>query len=230
MHSVVGIFSTRDAAQRAANALSLPPERLSVVAPGPREAEDAGIGPALSGAVGGAVGAAAGSALGTAVASLVLPGVGPVIATGVVAALLFGAGGAAAGAAAGEKIERAAQPDPAHDPRDIFFYHEALRRGRAVLLALAATGEEAESIRSELARHGAQSLDTTREAWWRDVREGERITYEGDFARDEEDYRRGFEAALEPSNRGRALDETAGFPDAYRRGYLRGCHYLDKLS
>jgi hypothetical protein len=70
--------------------------------------------------VGGALGIATGSSLGTAAASLMLPGVGPVVATGMVAALLLGAGGAVAGAAAGEKIEQTMETDPAHNPRDVF--------------------------------------------------------------------------------------------------------------
>jgi hypothetical protein len=230
MHSVVGIFSTREAAQKAAKLLILPDDRVSVVAPRHLEAEDTGIGPALAGAVGGALGAATGSSLGTAAASLVLPGVGPVVATGVVAALLLGAGGAVAGAAAGERIEQAMETDPAHNPRDLFFYHEALRRGRAIVLALAATAEEAESIRSKLASKGAEGLDIIREAWWQDLREKERAEYEGDFGGDEDDYRRGFEAALEPANRNKQLADSTDAPNAYRKGYERGYEYLRKLS
>jgi hypothetical protein len=230
MHSVVGIFSTRNAAQKAANLLALRDDRVSVVAPRPLEAEDAGIGTALGGTVGGALGAATGVGFGTAAASLVLPGVGPVVATGVVAALLLGAGGAVAGAAAGEKIEQAMETDPVHNPRDLFFYHEALRRGRAVVLALAETTEEADSIRSKLASEGAERLDTIREAWWQDLRETERAEYEGNFAGDEDDYRLGFEAALEPANRNKRPADIAGAPNAYRKGYERGYEYLRKLS
>ena len=226
MHSVVGIFPTREAAQKAARLLLLPDERVSVVAPGPSETEDAGIGAPLGGAVGGALGAAAGSTLGTAAASLLLPGVGPVVATGMVAALLLGAGGAVAGAAAGEKVEQAMEPDPAHNPHDLFFYHEALRRGRAIVLALAETPEEAASIRGTLANEGAAGLDIIREAWWHDLRENERGAYEGDFAGDEDDYRLGFEAALNPANRDKPLGDSPTVPTAYRKGYERGHEYL----
>lgn len=229
MHSVVGIFPTRKAAQTAAKLLMLPDERVSVVAPGPLEAEDAGIGPALGGAVGGALGAATGSSLGTAAASLLLPGVGPVVATGVVAALLLGAGGAVAGAAAGEKIEQAMEQDPAHNPQDLFFYHEALRRGRAIVLVMADTTEEADSIRRKLASEGGEALDIIREAWWRELRENERAAYEGNFAAEEDDYRLGFEAALEPANRDKRLSDAADVPNAYRKGYERGYEYLRKL-
>jgi len=221
MHSVVAVFPTWEAAERAAKTLKLPDDRVSVVAPGPREQEDSGIGPTLGGAVGAAVGAAAGSSLGTAVASLLLPGVGPVVATGIVAAFLFGAGGAAIGAAAGSNVESATDPEPAHDPRDVFFFHEALRRGRAVLMALAETREQADLVRSTLAAAGGESLDTTREAWWRDLRDDQ-----GDFAGDEDEYRRGFEAALADPGKHPADSATA----AYRQGYERGCEYLRKLS
>jgi hypothetical protein len=230
MHSVVAIFPTPEAAAKAANSLDLPGDRVSVVAPGPLKPEDEGIGPALGGVVGGAIGAAAGSSLGAAAASLMVPGVGAVVATGVVGALLLGAGGAVAGAAAGEKAEEAAERPPTDDPRDLFFYHAALRRGRAIVLALAETKEEADSLQRKLAGEGGQDLDTEREAWWSGLREGERAAYQGNFIDDEEEYRRGFEAALEPRNREKPLREDAEVSNAYRNGYERGYEYLRKVS
>ncbi len=230
MHSVVGIFPTRESAHKAAELLMIPNDRISVVAPRHLEEEDAGIGRALGGAVGGALGAATGSSLGTAAASLLLPGVGPVVATGVIAALVLGAGGAVAGVAAGNKVEQAMGVDPAHDPRDVFFYHEALRRGRAIVLALAETTGEADSIRRKLTSEGGQGLDVIREAWWQDVRENERAGYEGNFAAEEDDYRLGFEDALDPRNRDKRLAESAVVSNPYRRGYERGYEYLRKLS
>jgi hypothetical protein len=230
MQSVVGFFSTREAAERAAKSLTLPEDRISVIAPGPRKPEDAGIGAALGGAVGAALGAATGSSLGTAAATLMLPGVGPVVATGVIAALLLGAGGGAVGAAAGKKAEDAAGREPTHNPRDVFYYHAALRSGRAIVLALAETTEEADSIQSKLASAGAEDLDTARELWWGDLRESERAAYEGNFADDEEEYRRGFEAAMKPANRDQRLKESADVSNAYRKGYERGYQYLQDLS
>jgi hypothetical protein len=157
-----------------------------------------------------------------------LPGVGPVIATGIAAAVLLGAGGAAIGAAAGGAIEDASEIHP--PARDVFFCEEALRRGRTIVLALAETGEQADSIRTKLASAGAESLDTTRESWWRELRRAEEAVYEGDFSRDEEAYRRGFEAALEPANRGKHLAENVRVANAYRRGYERGHEYFRRLS
>jgi hypothetical protein len=142
---------------------------------------------------------------------------------------VLGIGGAAAGAAAAEKVDRAMEPDHVHNPHDVFFYHEALRRGRAVVLALAETEEQAASIRRKFEAAGAESLDTTREAWWRDLRESERAAYQGDFATDEADYRRGFEAALDAANRGKRLDDDATVSQAYRKGYERGYDYFCKL-
>jgi hypothetical protein len=156
---VIGVFSDWETAERAAKSLGLPEDRVSVVASDRRDPEETGIGAPLGGAVGAALGAATGSSLGMAAASLVLPGVGPVIATGVIAALLLGAGGAAAGAAAGEAVEESTEIQP--PVRDAAAYEEALRRGQVVVLALAETPEQAESIRATLAKAGAQSLETT---------------------------------------------------------------------
>jgi hypothetical protein len=228
MHSVVSLFPTREMAEKAARSLNLP-DRVSVVAPAPRRPEDAGLGEALGGVVGGSLGIAAGSTLAPVTAALLLPGVGPLVAIGV-GALVLGAGGTALGVAAGKKVEEASEPEHQHDPHDVFFYHEALRRGRAIVLALAENKEEADSIRRKLASLGAQDLDAAREEWWRDIRETERAAYQGDFAADEQQYRLGFEAALSPANRGKRLDDNGNVSSAYRRGYERGYEYLSKLS
>ena len=115
---------------------------------------------------------------------MLLPGVGPVVATGVVAALLLGAGGAAIGAAAGEELEEATEVHP--PSRDTFFCEEALRRGRVVVVAAVETAEQANSVRGSLAAEGAESLEVTRQDWWHELREAERTAYPGDFARDKE--------------------------------------------
>jgi hypothetical protein len=231
MHSVVALFSTRQAAEQAARSLDVKPDQVSVVAPAPREQEDAGIGPAIGGTVGGALGIAAGSQLGPVAASLLIPGVGPVVAIGIGAAIL-GAGGLATGIAAGKKLDEVAAPEPSHDPNDVFFYHEALRRGRAIVLVIVSSDQEEDRIWKQLASGGGESLDAAREVWWREMRDSERSAYRGDFARDERDYRRGFEAALRPENRGTFFNEPSedeGTP-AYREGFRRGHDYLHKLE
>jgi hypothetical protein len=228
MESVIGIFPNWEAAERAAKSLGLPEDRYSVIAADRREPKETGIGGPLGGAVGGAVGAAAGSTIGTALASLAIPGVGPVVATGVVAAVLFGAGGVAAGAVAGDKVEQASEVRPA--PADAFFVEEALRRGRVVVVTLAETPGQANSIRSMLTGEGAETLETIRQAWWREVRASERAAYGSEFVRDEQAYRQGFEAALEPGNRGKPLDEDAPVSSAYREGYRRGSEYYENTG
>jgi hypothetical protein len=228
MHSVVAVFSSWEAAERAAKSLELPEDRVSVIGRHRRVPEETGIGAPLGGAVGGAVGAATGSALGTAAASLLLPGVGPVVATGVVAALLLGAGGAAIGSAAGGAVEDATEVQP--PPRDVFFSEEVLRRGHVIVVALAQTPQQAGAIQRALDSAGAESLDAVRKSWWQERRQGEQAAYQGDFTRDEEDYRRGFEAALEPANRGKQLEEPASVSNAYRKGYERGYEHYNTLG
>ncbi|MGH7831609.1 MAG: hypothetical protein ACREP8_15700, partial [Candidatus Binatia bacterium] len=90
-----------------------------------------------------------------------------------------------------------------------------------------------------LDRSGAESVDAAREQWWLGLRDAEEEQYHGDggdFRRDEQDYRRGFEAALRLKTRGRSYEEATGYlreqyPDLYqkesfRRGYERGqAHY-----
>jgi hypothetical protein len=151
-----------------------------------------------------------------------------VIASGVVAALVLGAGGAAIGASTGGNIEDATDVQP--PTRDAFFCEEALRRGRVIVVALVATQEQVEAVRHVLSREGAESLELTREAWWGKLREHERASYEGNFERDEEAYRRGFEDALEPPNRGKRLEESDDVSGAYRKGYERGYEYHHNLT
>lgn len=229
MQSIAGIFESRQAAERAAKSLNLPDDRVSVIAPQPRQQEDEDIGQALGGVMGGSLGLAVGTSAGMAAAALVIPGVGPVIATGIMAGLLLGAGGFAAGAAAGKKLDEMNAPDPAHDPYDRFFYHEALRRGRAIVLALADSEQEGHAIRASLAASGATNVDAMREAWWKELREQERAAYQGNFEEDENDYQRGFEAALEPTRRGQPLEEDTKESDAFRKGYERGRKYFEKI-
>jgi len=227
MLSIAGIFESRSAAERAAGQLDVADERISVVAPSPREQEDQDIGWALGGVMGGSAGLAVGSTAGMAAASMVVPGVGPVLATGIIAGLLLGAGGAAVGARAGRKLDEANAADPAHDPYDRFFFHEALRRGRSIVLVLAETEEEAAAIRGKLAASGGKELDAVREVWWSDIREEERVAYRGDFAAAEQEYQRGFEAALKPTSRGQGGPNDGS--EAYRSGYDRGQQYFQKL-
>ncbi|MGH7392504.1 MAG: hypothetical protein ACREM3_24060 [Candidatus Rokuibacteriota bacterium] len=245
MNTVVGVFGERTAAARAADLLfaqGVPRERVTLLTPGDAgravqsvpttEAEPPGIGRALGGVVGGAAGAATGIQAG-ALTSLFVPGVGPVLALGILGALVLGVAGAAAGDALDNRLREGLPKD------EVFVYEDALRRGRSVVVAIVEDAEAAEAARRVLADAGAESLDAAREQWWVGLREHETAAYAGagrDFARDETEFRRGFEAALsfgrEAPRYGEAAPElTARYPDlrdddAFRRGYERGREWI----
>lgn len=250
MKSIVGIFNSLADAQRGAailRSVGIPENRISVLAPGTTESEleatvpiseteQPGMGQAIGGAVGGALGVATGLQAGAVAASILVPGVGPVLAIGLIGAALLGAGGAAAGVAAGQAIEKGIAQGLPRD--ELYVYEDALRRGRAVVIAFADNDEMAEKARKELSRAGAESLDAAREEWWIGLRDAEEEHYTkqgGDFKVDEARYRLGFEAALHPERRGKAYENTASTlrekygndceSAAFRRGYERGLQY-----
>src|SRR5438128_4577813 len=110
MHPVVGIFTRREDAERAAAELEPAGSdrgRIIVLTPGTpaerpttvptRETEPPGIGTALGTMTGAAAGAAGGMQLGTVLSTLLVPGLGPVIALGALGTVLLGALGAAVG-------------------------------------------------------------------------------------------------------------------------------------
>ncbi len=205
------------------------------------ETAQPGMGKAGGGLVGGALGVAGGLHLGAAVASMFIPGVGPVLAAGLVGAALLGAGGAAAGAAAGGAAEETIAGGLPHD--ELYVYEDALRQGRSVVIAVADSDEQAEAARAALASAGAESLDAARESWWVGLRDAEAEEYTGqggDFKADEPAYRQGFEASLHPAARGRSYDEDADrlrscygqlcTEEPFRRGYERGRGYHSGLA
>jgi hypothetical protein len=220
----------------------VPRGRVSVLTPASSEAEihsrvatteteGSGMGKAVGGVVGGAAGMAA--------ASLLIPGVGPVVATGVLAFALFGVGGAVGGAAAGgaleEKLSRGLPKD------ELYLYEDALRRGHSVVFALVEDDQVART-RAALEAEGAESLDAARESWWIGIRDAERADYERDgasFAAAEAAYRRGLEAAMRPRFRGRGYEDASNDlrdlhpehfgKDDFRRGYERGLRHAHKL-
>jgi hypothetical protein len=255
MNTVAGIFQTRDDALRAIEnlrSLGLPDENLSLLSPGATDASQAetdvptsdteqpGMGNALGGLVGGAMGAAGGMTLGAAAASLLVPGVGPIMAAGIVGAALFGAGGAAAGMAAGGALEGQIAEGLPHD--ELFVYEDALRQGRTVVIAQLEADGQIYDARAALDAAGAESVDAARESWWVGLRDAEEEDYTGqghDFKTDETIYRRGFEAALHPQLRGASYAESAERlrerygddyeQEAFRRGYARGQSYHQTL-
>jgi len=257
MRSVVGLFNSMPDAVRAAaslRSLGIPDDRIGVLAPGSTaseihetmpttEAEQRGMGEAIGGTVGAAIGIAGGATAGAAVATLLLPGVGPVIALGLIGAALLGTGAGAAGALAGEALEEGISNGLPRD--ELYVYEDALRRGRSVVIAFA-DEEIAERAQSELRRLGAESVNAAREEWWIGLRDAEREHYlaqGGNFGVDEAVYRLGFESALHPERRGRPFEEVASnlqreYGDrcdskAFRQGYARGqayCQHLNKAK
>jgi hypothetical protein len=251
MESIVGIFNSFADAKRASamlRSLGIPDNRMAVLSPQTADVdmetevpttdtEQPGVGAALGGTIGGALGVAGGLEAGAVAASLLLPGVGPVIAIGLIGAAILGAGGVAAGAAAGHALEGGIAEGIPRD--ELFVYEDALRRGRSVVIAFVDDPDLTEKARGELSHAGAESVDAARNEWWIGLRDAEREHYAkqgGNFDMDEAKYRLGFEAAMRPDCRGKSCDEIApalserygeeakGTP--FRNGYDRGQNYL----
>jgi hypothetical protein len=220
MQSVTGVFTSRDDADKAVNELrnlGIPENRIGIVAPGSdperletgvpvTDTESPGMGRAMGAAVGGAMGAASGATAGLAVASLAIPGIGPLIAFGMVGAALLGVVGAAAGSAVGDTVEEGLGEGIPHE--DVYLYEDSLRHGRSIVIIYAEEGDQADRAAEILNEAGAEDLDTLRENWWQEMREGESAHYGEDFDRDEESYRRGYQAALHPTRRGKSYSEV----------------------
>jgi hypothetical protein len=250
MEIVTGIFKSRGEAEdvvRELRSLNIPEKDIGFLTPEMADkelearaqitdTERPGLGKAMGAAVGGAMGAAGGATLGIAAATLAVPGIGPVIAAGVIAAAVLGAAGAATGAVAGEAIEEQLGEGLPHE--DLFIYEESLRRGNSVVLAFVDDDDKADRAREIIRRHGSLDVAQLHESWWDARRDEERAHYEtqgGDFIRDEELYREGFQAALHPKRRGKSYAEAepglkevydeSELDSAFRQGYERGLRY-----
>jgi hypothetical protein len=254
MDTIVGIFYQREDAERAVQqlyGLGIPNNRIGLLTPGDEkskaaaipvtDAEPPGIGKALGATVGGAIGVAGGASMGAALASLFIPGVGPVIAAGLIGAAILGAGGTAAGLAAGERLEENLSEGLPQD--EVYLIEDALRKGHSVVIALTEDSQSGDEVRRALSQAGAETPDAARDDWWLGLRSAEQESYEekgGDFSQDEVSYRHGFEAALHPDRRGRSYSEKASDLDAayadecktsaFRQGYDRGQAHQNKLT
>jgi hypothetical protein len=240
MKTVAGIFLSGDDAQRAVvnlESIGVARDDITVLAPGASqrqvdavptdEGEQPGMGKALGAVVGGAVGASHGAAL----VSLMVPGIGPVIASGILGAALLGAGGAALGGALEDNLSEGLPKD------EIFVYEDALRHGRTVLIALVHDDGLADEARVALLAAGAASVDAAREQWWIGLSDVDKAGYSPD---EEETYRRGFEAALHRDTRGRSFEDARDvlarrYADAvrigaFRRGYEGGQAYHRRFA
>jgi len=233
MEVVTGVFKAREDAEKAVShlrTLGIPQAKIGVLTPGTAsdhkleagvpvtDTEEPGMGKAMGAAVGGAMGAAGGATLGLAVASLAVPGIGPVIAFGMVGAALLGVVGAAAGSAIGDTVEEELGEGTPHE--DLYVFEDALRHGKSVLIAHIDDEDQADRARDAIESAGAEDIEQLREDWWEELKEGERAHYQRhdrDFARDEASYRRGYQAALHPRRRGKSYSEVE---DELRTAYL----------
>jgi hypothetical protein len=249
MEPVAAVFRTTETAHAAYGELrraGFYPDHINLLSPGASEqaihavptsdTEQSGtVGGALGGVVGGALGMAGGFELGIAATALI-PGVGPGVAVGLAGAAHLGAGGAIGGAALGSKADTQSTEGLPAD--EIFFYEDALRQGRSVLIVMANGATEARRARELMAESGAESLDAAREAWWIGLRDAESEHYRAlghNFETDHEVYRAGFQAALQRENRGKTHSEAADYlrsrypdiweTDAFRTGFERGQAY-----
>ena len=250
MTTAAGVFRSYEAAREAVSALNhagFPLSQINLLYPGsPKgkihtiptsETEPPGVGGAIGAVLGGTVGAVAGFEFGIAATALI-PGVGPVVAVGVAAAVVLGAGGALGGGALGKAADEKSTEGVPSD--EIFFYEDALRQGRSVVLVLAENHFEERHADKILAEAGAESIDAARKDWWLGLRDDEEEHYRAlghNFEQDQEIYRTGFEAALRRDCRGKEIgDETDclkwWYPDVwdtepFRHGYERGRRYWE---
>src|SRR5215813_147997 len=177
MQAVTGVFKTHDQAENAVRqlrSLGITDKRIGIVRPGTAperleagvpvtDTEEPGMGRAMGAAVGGAMGAAGGATAGLAVASLVVPGIGPLLAFGMVGAALLGIVGAAAGSAVGDTLEEELGEGIPHE--DVYLYEDALRHGNSVVIAYADEGGQTDRAKEIMRLAGAQDMEALRENW-----------------------------------------------------------------
>jgi hypothetical protein len=248
METTVGIFGSREnalsAVDKLESSLGFEEQNLIILSPGAAKSDieaipsEDGEQPGMGKALGGVVGGAAGLGAGAMIANFLMPGVGPILIMTLGAAV--GVGGAVAGASAGDALEEVWSHGVPKD--EIFFYERALRQGRTLLVALSENAEQLEAGRKLMKESGAMALDAAREKWWIGLRDAERTAYSEpmEFENREELFRRGFEAALEPENRGQSFEKTeqylrTHYPNdvddvAFRQGFERGRRYYEDIA
>src|SRR6202453_605921 len=139
METAIGIFASRDHAERAVKELrkqGVPEGSIVFLTRSENEAKT--VAKEFGAYVGGFVGGAAGMTTGVVAATLLLPGVGAVFALGFGAAALLGIAGAGAGAtvsSAAAHDAEAPQPTPAEkSSEDVAFFREVLKEGRSLIV------------------------------------------------------------------------------------------------
>jgi hypothetical protein len=251
MKTVAGVFRNSGPARNAAIALlraGFAQDQVNLLFPdSPEEAihsiatsqtEEPGVGGAIGGVLGAALGLSAGFELGVAATALI-PGVGPILAVGVAAAALLGVGGGVGGALLGEKADEKSTEGVPSD--EIFFYEDALRQRKSLVLVLAKDQSEEERAHKLLVDAGAQSIDAARKDWWLGLRDVQAEHYRSlgrNFEIDQDVYRAGFESALRRDFRDKTIEQLSDrlkwwYPDiwdteAFRRGFERGHAYWEE--
>ena len=248
MKAVAAVFKTRSEADEGVaelRSLHIPGARINLLTPDatkeelariPKtEANQAGVMKVLGGVVGGMTGFAGGYEL----VALLIPGVGLVLAFGVAGGIILGAIGAITGEHLAGNFDSALTEGLPDD--ELFFYEDALRQGRSLVIATLDDDSDAEAVRGALEEAGAESIDQAHKKWWLGIRDIQKEHYQpqgGHFEIDEVWFRRGFETALEPHSRGKSYQDSRYpnerlFPSlydeaaegAFRRGYQRGQAY-----
>src|SRR5688572_108828 len=149
--AIVGLFETPESAQtaiRALNAAGFSDQEIGVVmrdlGGGRQLVEERAEGAATGAATGGMVGGILGL-----LGSLLLPGVGPIVAGGVLGSVLVGAGaGAATGGVIGGLVGMGVPPD------DADHFDRGFRAG-GILVSATADGDRAETAARLMGQHGA---------------------------------------------------------------------------
>ncbi|HUB78815.1 MAG TPA: hypothetical protein VMB03_08475 [Bryobacteraceae bacterium] len=251
MKTVAGVFRYSTSARDAGLALGragFARDRVNLLFPDTPEetihsiatsqTEEPGVGGAIGGVLGVALGMSAGFELGVVVTALI-PGVGPVFAVGAAAAALFGAGGGVTGALLGEAADEITTEGVPAD--EIFFYEDALRQKKSVVLVFTKSHSEEAHAHKILEEAGAQSIDAARKDWWLGLRDAQAEHYRSlgrNFEQDQDIYRAGFEAALRRECRETSVESLPDclkwwYPEVwdtepFRRGFERGQAYWEQ--
>ncbi len=159
MHTAIGVFSTREAAEAAYKELlnsKVPPAEIVFLTRS--EGEGATVAKELGTTVGGFMGFAGGMSAGVGAALLLaVPGIGQVVALGFGAATLLGLAGAGAGSAVGKAAAAKSDVQATADhesPEDIAFFREVLAEGRTLVVVRTESDEVAAQANEILNRMG----------------------------------------------------------------------------
>jgi len=159
METAIGVFATRDHAEKAVKELQnrgVPRESIVFLTRSENEAQT--VAKQFGAFLGGIVGGAAGITTSVVATTLLLPGIGTVFALGIGAvAVLAGAGAAVGSAVASASTHDATAPQPATAakfPDDVTFFQEVLKEGRSLIVVRTESQELASSACAVLDRLG----------------------------------------------------------------------------